>query len=235
MLAKRRKRKLFLIILVLCIASGFILYFLVNLSSFFDVSHYRTVNDFTIDYSQEYGGTNVDFQMSYSNYAIFDSILIFQTISSEDIEEIGITEVSYEIYRDEELIWYNDLNFPEPFIYRIDSFIIDNIRIHNNISCIGTINAQFNVGGIVQNETINFILSIIMPVNPYEIRYSHLQNSLWAGFGLGILQLVLIGLIFRTILTWKREATYSEEAKEKDQEYFNYIGNKVKELRKEAS
>ena len=74
-----------------------------------------------------------------------------------------------------------------------------------------------------------------MPVNPLEIRYSHLQNSIWVGFGLGIVQLVLIGLIFRTILTWKREATYSEEEKKKDQEFFSYIGDKVKELKKESS
>ena len=165
----------------------------------------------------------------------FDSALIFQTISSEDIEEIGITEVSYDIYRDDQRVWYHALNFPEPFTYGIDSFIINDINLHDEISCIGTIDAQFNVEGIVQNETINFIISIIMPVNPLEIRYSHLQNSIWVGFGLGIVQLVLIGLIFRTILTWKREATYSEEAKEKDQEYFNYIGDKVKELKKESS
>ena len=231
MLTKKRKRKFFLILIVLCIASGFILYFLVNLSSFFDVSHYRTANDFTIDYSQEYGGTNVDFQMSHRIDDLFDSILIFQTISSEEIEEIGITKISYDIYRDEELIYYNDLNFPEPFTYRIDSFIINNINLHDEISCIGTIDVQFNVEGIVQNETINFTLSIKMPVNPYEIRYSHLQNSLWAGFGLVVVQLVLIGLIFRTILTWKREATFSEEAKEKGKEYFNYIGDRLKELK----
>ena len=123
------------------------------------------------------------------------------------------------------------MNFPEPFTYRIDSFIINNINLHDEISCIGTIDVQFNVEGIVQNETINFTLSIKMPVNPYEIRYSHLQNSLWAGFGLVVVQLVLIGLIFRTILTWKREATFSEEAKEKGKEYFNYIGDRLKELK----
>ncbi len=228
-LTRKRKRKSLLIIIVLCIASGFVLYFLVNLSRFFDVSHYRTINDFTIDYNRGFGGTNLDFQISYRNYASFDSTLIFQTISSEEIEEIGITKVSYDIYRDEELIYYNDLNFPEPFTYRFDSFIINDINIHDNISCIGTINAQFNIGGIVQNETFNFILSIIMPVNPLEIRYSHLQNSLWAGFGLVVAQLVIIGLISRIIMRWKREATYSEEAKKKDQEFFDYIRDKLKE------
>jgi len=235
MLTKKRKRQLSLRIIVLYIALGFVLFFLFNFSSFMDVSNYRIVDNFTVDYIQGFGGANVDFRISYRSQASFDSTIILQTISSEDIEEIGITEFSYDVFRDEDHIRYNEWNFATPATYRFDSFTINDISIHNEISCIGTIEAQFSVEGIVRNETITFELSIIIPVNPYEIRSTHLYNSIWVAFGLGAGLLILLGLIARTVLTWKREATYSEKAKKRDQEFFDYIGDKLKEIKKESS
>lgn len=234
-LNNKRKSKFSLILITLFIALGFIVFFLVNLSSFFDVSNYWKINDYTIDYAQGYGGIKVDFRISYRNEASFDSNFIFQTISSENVEQIGITNVYYDVYRDTQLIWDNILVFIEPIRYGIDSFIISGVSLHDNISCIGSIEAQFEVEGIVQNEKIEFILSIIMPVNPYEIRNTHLINLIWVGFCLGAIVVVLIGLIYRTIHRWKGEAKYSEVEEKKDREFFEYIGDKLEEIRKGSS
>lgn len=234
-LTKQRKRKLSLILIALFIALGVNLYFFVNLFNIFDVTHYRTNDDFTIDYNQGFGGINVDFRITHDRFAQFDSILIFQTISSEDVEEIGITEVSFDVYRDERLIWYNDLDFTDPVKYDYDSFVIVGIHLHDNISCRGAIKAKFNVEGIVQNETINFILSIIMPVNPLEIRDVYFWNLIWIEYGLGVLLIVLIGFITKIIQTWRREATYTEEEKIRDDEFWEYIDEKLEKFKKDSS
>ncbi|MFX0040935.1 MAG: hypothetical protein ACFFCY_16620 [Promethearchaeota archaeon] len=234
-LTKARKRKFSLIIITLFIAIGLVFYLFLNLFSIFDVSNYRNFDDFTIDYSQGFGGINVDFRMSYRNEASFGSRLIFQTISSEEIEEIGITKVSYDVYKDELLAFDNELVFSVPVTEGYDIFIITAVALNNNISCIGAIDAEFDVEGIIQYETINFVLNIIMPINPYEIRQSHLINLIWIEFGLGASIAVFIGIILRTIQIWRRESTYTEEEKEKDREYFDYIGDKLEEYKKKSS
>ena len=234
-LTKKRKRRLSLVLIALLVALGFNLFFFINLFTIFDVTRYRSNDDFTISYNQGFGGIEVDFRMTHSRFAQFDSILIFQTISSEDIEEIGITEVSYDIYTGNRIIWYQDLDFTEPVKYDYDSFILNGIHKHDNISCIGTINAKFNVEGIVQNETINFVLSIIMPVNPLEIRDIYFFNLIWIEYGLGILLIVLIGFITKIIQTWRREATYTEVEKKRDEEFWEYIDEKLEKFKKDSS
>ncbi|MEE9376846.1 MAG: hypothetical protein V3V33_02285 [Candidatus Lokiarchaeia archaeon] len=224
-----------LVLIALLVALVFNLFFFINLFRIFDVTRYRTKDDFTISYNQEFGGIEVDFRMTHSRFAQFDSILIFKTISSEDIEEIGITEVSYDIYTDDQLIWYNDLNFNEPVKYDYDSFILNGIHQHDNISCVGAINAKFNVEGIVQNETINFVLSIIMPVNPLEIRDVYFWNLIWIEYGLGVLLIVLIGFITKVIQTWRREATYTEAEKKREEKFWEYIDDKLEKFKKDSS
>jgi hypothetical protein len=193
------------------------------------------VNNFTIDYSQGYGGVSVDFRMSYRIYASFNSRLIFHTISSQNIEVIGITKINYDIYRDHQHIWYNDFDFIEPILSGIDSFVLSGINLHNNVSCRGTVDVQFNVSGVVQYEKINFALNIIMPVNPYEIRQVYLMNLIWGEYGLGIVTFILLGLIVRTVQMWRREATYTEEDKKMDENFYNYLVDKLNKQRKESS
>ncbi len=234
-LTKKRKRRLSLVLIALFVALAFNLFFFINLFRIFDVTRYRATDDFTISYNQGFGGIEVDFRMTHSRFAQFDSILIFQTKSSEDIEEIGITEVSYDIYIGNRIIWYQDLDFTEPVKYDYDSFILSGIHKHDNISCIGAINAKFNVEGFVQNETINFVLSIIMPVSPLEIRDIYFFNLIWIEYGLGILLIVLIGFITKIIQTWRREATYTEVEKKRDEEFWEYIDEKLEKFKKDSS
>ena len=156
-------------------------------------------------------------------------------MSSENVEEIGITEVSFDVYRNNQRIWDRDLDFTDPVKYDYDSFVINGIHLHDNISCIGAIKAKFNVEGIVQNETINFVLSIIMPVNPLEIRDVYLWRLIWVEYGLGVLLIVLIGFITKIIQTWRREATYTEEEKIRDEEFWEYIDDKLEKFKKDSS
>ncbi|MFX1570965.1 MAG: hypothetical protein ACFFCV_21710 [Promethearchaeota archaeon] len=234
-LTKKRKRFFITSVIILFIASGIVLYYFINLFNIFDVRHYQTDNDFIIDYGEEYGGVNVNFQISYQNYASFDSLLIFHTISSANVEEIGITKVSFDVYSDTTLVWLNDFNYDPPVTYEYDSFVIGGIGQYDNISCIGIIYAQFNVEGIVQNETLPFVLSIVMPVNPLEIRDVHFMNLIWIEYGLGILLLVLVLLTFRTIQIWKREATYTDDEIKKDKEFWDFINDELEKFKKESS
>ncbi|MFX0040936.1 MAG: hypothetical protein ACFFCY_16615 [Promethearchaeota archaeon] len=214
---------------------GFVFYLFTNLFVIFDVTRYNTNDNYTIDYAQGYGGVNVDFRMNYRYYNSFNSRLIFHTISSGEVEEIGITRVSYDIYKDMSFMFDNNLVFSTPVTEGYDFYVVGNVQLHDNISCIGFIDAQFNVEGIVHNERFNFTLSIIMPVNPIEINGAYLMNLIWAEYGLGVLLAVLIGLIFRTIQIWRRESSYAEEDKKKDGEFWQYIGEKLEEFKKETS
>lgn len=213
---------------------GLSLYFFVNLYRIFDVSNYRKDGDYIINYSQGFGGVSVEFRMSHSNLNSFNSRIIFDTISSEDIEVIGIIKVDYDIYRDEQHIYFNELDFTEPILNGHDFFVVVGVDLHDNVSCVGTIDMKFDVEGIMQNETINFLLSIVMPVNPVEIRNTHLMNLIWGEFGLGVVIVVLLGSIIRTIWMWRSDSKYSEEEQKKDREFFDYIGNKLNSQRKES-
>ncbi len=229
------KKKLSLKIIILIISTGIVLSLFFILPNYFDVSNYRTTNDFTIEYSEGFSGVNVDFRMSHRIGDSFDTLLIYQTISSADIEQIGIIDMIYDVYRDEDLIYFNDLDFTEPRIYGYNSFIFPNIDQYNNISCSGTIRAQFNVSGIIQEETFNFVVSIIMPVEPIEIRNQYLLNSILIYTGLSFGLLILIGLIYRNITTWKHEIRYTDEEIKKDKEFFDYLSSKAKQGKKNSS
>jgi len=233
-LPKKRKRYFITVVIVLFIATGFNLYFFINLFNIFDVQNYKTNDNFTVDYGEGYGGVNVNFQISHRYFADFDSLLIFRTISSANIEEIGITGISYDIYSDNTVVWFHDFDYTSPVTYDYDSFVIGGINQYDNISCFGTIKAQFNVEGIIQNETIPFILSIIMPVNPLEIRDIHMMNLIWVEYGLGILLLVLLGSIFKTIQILRREVTYKHDEIKRDKEFWDYIDDKLNQFKKES-
>ncbi|MFX1570966.1 MAG: hypothetical protein ACFFCV_21715 [Promethearchaeota archaeon] len=235
MLDKKKKRKLLLKLLLSIFASGIVLSLFFILPHYLDVSNYRSTNDLIIEHNEGFSGVNIDFRMSHRIGNSFDTLLIYQTISSADIEEIGITDITYDIYRDEDLIWIDDLDFSEPMMYVDRSLILQNIGLYNNITCIGTIKAQFNVEGTSQEETFDFVLSIFMPVNPHEIRSTYLLNSIWIYTGLGFGLLVLIGLIYRTTNEWRREIKYSDEEIKKDRDYFDYISYKVKENKKKST
>ncbi len=233
-LTKNKKRQYLLLIIALCLASGFLLYLLIDLSNILNFTNYRTEENYVAGYSPGYGGVNVAFHLDYRRDDTFDSTIYFHTISSQDVEAIGITRVDYDIVRDGNLIFFDEFLFSEPVANLDNFFVVQDVSLHDNISCIGMIDAKFDVEGIVQNETFGFSLSIIVPVNPVEIRNSYLLGFIWAEFGVGAGFVFCVGFTYRIVRIWRIEASFPEEERKKDREFFEYIGNNLETRRKQG-
>lgn len=227
--AKRKKNRI-IIIIILIIASGFDLFLIFNLYNIFDVRHYNTKKNYTIDYSQGTGGIWLGFYLSHEVGDQFSGNLVFKTTSSGDVEVVGISSFNFNVYKDEDLSGSGYNTFIEPIEYYNYPLIINAVEKNHNISCRGNVDMKFNVGGVIQNETINFEISIIMPIDPAEIVNLHDISLFWVEILLIISLIVMISYIGKIIISEKRKSRYSKEMKKRDEKFWDYIRKKSEEL-----
>lgn len=228
--AERNKNRKIIFMMILIIASGIDLFFIFNLYNIFGVGDYETKKNYTIDYSQGTGGIKLGFYLSHNVADQFSGNLVFRTTSSGDVEVVGISTFNFNVYRDEYLSGSGVCNFTEPVEYYNYPLIINAVEKNHNLSCRGDVDVKFDVGGVIQNETIHFEISIIMPIDPIEIRNLYDISLFGVEILLIIILIAMIGYIGKIIISEKRKSRYPEEMKKRDEKFWDYIHNKSEEL-----
>lgn len=103
-----------------------------------------------------------------------------------------------------------------------DSFLMYLYR-NDRIVCTGSLDAIFEVEGIPQNETINFEISIILPINILSYSYEIHFPLVWLEIIILIVIFVFLYLSFRIVKSILHELRYVDNVKEKDTEFFKYM------------
>ena len=193
------------------------------------IGHYNTNMNFNHSFTEGTGGLNIEFDLDLTSDDRYRGTVTCKTISSGSVQRIGIISVSYNIYRDVQLI--------DQFIRSYDPPVITFQKTHINLrceksalKCIGTANVKFLAGGIEQEEMIDFELSIIPTVSSAEISYNWRIVEIWVQILDYIAIVVLILFLAKIIRSIRFDKWYTEEQKKEDEEFFEkmreYVRNK---------
>lgn len=185
--------------------------------------------DYTIDYSQGSGGIDIDFQLVHNKSNYFFCHLIYKTTSTGDVEEIGIVHFDFDILVNAMFRQSQERTFIDPVTYYDHSFSLPNIFKGDLITCIGEVDVKFDVNDIIQNETINFEISIEITIDPSGSSWESELNLIWIEVLLISILIIMIGFIFKIIKIIRYEVTYPVEEKKRDEEFLEFIKKKTKE------
>ncbi len=217
-----KKYRYKLIVIVILLASCiFLIPVLNNLTDL--IGHYNTNKDFNISLSGGTGGLNIDFDIDLTSDDRYTGIITCRTISSGSVQRIGIISISYNIYRDVQLIVHFEDSYSTPIITFQKTHI--NLRGERNseLKCIGTANVKFLVGEIEQEEIIDFDLSILITVSSGDISYFWRIAEIWLLIFDAIAITVLILILAKVIRRIRFEKWYTEEHKKEDEEFFKKV------------
>jgi hypothetical protein len=231
--SQRNTGKLWLFLIILLISVGVIFYYVINIFTILGKNQFDTHKDYTIDYSQGSGRIYIDFQIKYDSENSFLSKIVFQTTSTGDVEEIGISYFSFNVFVDVNFRSTEQENFIDPVTTYDYLFSISGIYKNNIILCEGYFDVKFNVNDVVQNETINFNLSIKMPIEPNQIFFESDLPAIWIEMILFISLAVIAIFISKTIKKLRYEIIYPEKHKKRDDEFWDYIRKKAEEQAQE--
>lgn len=190
---------------------------------------FKANEDYTIDYSQGSGGIDIDFQLVHNKSNYFFSHLIYKTTSTGDVEDIGIVHFDFDVEVNEIFRQSQERTFIDPVTYYDHSFSLPNIFKGDLITCIGEVDVKFDVNDIIQNETINFEISIEITIDPSGSSWESELNLIWIEVLLISILIIMIGFIFKIIKIIRYEVTYPVEEKKRDEEFLEFIKKKTKE------
>ena len=146
--------------------------------------------------------------------------------SGESVEVVGISHLNYSVTVLGNLISFRVLDYDPPIAqYTRSSGTV--LQKTNNIAWSGSIDVKFNSMGIVQNETIEFILGITMVVSAQD--YSNLDLISYVVFFSWIFAFLVIPLILKFIIQPLFGISSDAETRKKQKNYFDYLEKKSQE------
>lgn len=142
--------------------------------------------------------------------------------SSGEVENLGMTQIEYDVFVNEIQIsvetkhWNNSVTYYSEGPSRVD------LSRNDNLTYIGFVNVKFNVEGAVQNETIAFQVSTLFSL--YKL---HIKQTIISIYTLEIFDIIgIIALIYVLYRLFKKDGYplhFSEEIIKKDKEYFDFL------------
>lgn len=226
----RKIKRLFITLFLLLVSLGGTITLLTFAWSRYGISEFETQKSYDINYIQGTGSVNLKFQLQHDMAYTLHSWLILQTTSTGGVENVGISYIRVNIYLDDQVKASDQKSFNEPVKFYHVSLGIDNVfKDETNVSCRGRVDVKFNVDNIIQNETILFEMSIVIPIDPAKTFYEQDLPIIWIIFLLLLAVITIMGFIFRTIRLIRFEYGYTEEERKRDEEFFGYISKKKKE------
>ena len=227
----RKLKRLYLTLTILLIASGTSIFFILNLFEIFgsiDLS-FKTSENYTVIYPQGSGNLRIDWELNYEGDNDYMSELTYITTATGNVEEIGMTYYELYVYVNYYYRRVMYLNLSQPSTNYHHSFGLNYLLKDDVVDCTGYIDVQFNVSDVIQEETINFDLSITIPTDTgarlYEIDLTLIWVDVLLIVGLG----VMIIYIAITIKTIQRDRMLTEDDRRRDEEFFEFIKEKSEE------
>ena len=226
---KVKKSKIISFIFVFILFIGLIAFtpLILNIKRLNGIGYYNFEGSSFIDYPEGRVGINVEVNIVHWQGDICDGFVTFHTISSGNITVHGITHIEYSIRADDSFYVIVDesvnpvaKNWNRPF--RISLFK------DNNVSCTGSSEVNYSIDSLEKTDVINFVISYIIPINVREIFYTWDIPLMWVNMFYVVLIFVVLSFVINIYKSLKFDYLYTDEMRDMDEEYFNYISQRKK-------
>ena len=201
-----------------------------NFREVLGIGHYNTNMNFNHSFTEGTGGLNIEFDLDLTSDDRYRGTVTCKTISSGSVQRIGIISISYNIYRDVQLIGQFDRSYGTPIISLQKTHMILRCYKDSEIVCRGTANVKFLVGGIEQEVSIEFELMLLITISSGDISYHWNVAEVLLQILDGIVIVVLVLILAKVIRHIRFDKWYTEEHKKEDEEFFEkmreYVRNK---------
>jgi len=182
--------------------------------------NYRT------DYSDGYGELNMELRLEELEEEVYYYYISYHLTSGSAVEIVGIKHLNSSVdvlgYVIKSDIYDWDPPFPGPYSYRTSVRLTKN----DKITWSGSAEVQYISNSIIQNETYNYILTILVPMG--SVDYFNLQivsNFVFFGW---ILAFPVLPILLNYIIKPSFSVPLDEETKKKQKKYFDFF-RKTKE------
>ena len=195
----------------------------------FGIGYYRDENNFDYTFSEGTGRLRtalyIDFSQQYNRYL---GNLIFETISTGSVGNIGITHYNYSVLLNgvEQSSYVH--TYDPPATLR-DSNFYPLANKDDNYTYRGIIRTTFLNSGIEMNQTAHFQLTVFILHGGEELTiYRADFTIMWLLVVLVISTIVVAGIAIGLGGHMKNLSRYKEEEKEKDDRFFEYLRTRNK-------
>lgn len=184
------------------------------------IGYYSVDKDYKIDYGSEYGELNMDIKLDRTIPDWYNYYLSCYLSSSDNVEIIGISLFNTSINVVGTVVKYDILNWEPPRTSYSYSGSVK-LRQYEGITWNGSAMVHFIVDDIIQNETISYNLSFVIPMSTLD--FYHMGLISYVLLFAWLISFVLVPIILKGIIQPHFGLHVDEEAKEKRQEYFDFL------------
>ncbi len=226
---RKKLIRLFLILGLLIISTGVLLSFAIYLYSNITNRNFSTEEIYTVTYPE--GDVNLYVRITISPpsdpgmtgcYANVQ----FSSFTDGDLEINGISYVKLNIYKDGNPVSFDEINLSSPPIYWVSYNSIGAIYKDNNVTVIGQARINYKVNDTNYDELFHYQISIVLPTDMTGRFYTETIPFIWIEF-IVILGLILsVGFIIGVVNSIRIEYLYSQEEREKDKKFWDYLRQK---------
>jgi len=202
-----------------------------NFREVLGIGHYNTNIDFNHSFVGGTGGLNIEFDLFLDSNYKYTANLDFNVISTGSVEKIGITLIDYIIYRFfiSQPLTTRHYTYDPPIITLHKNHINLILEKNNEIYLSGEAFVKFLIGGVEQEEKIEFDLMILITVSSGDVSYFWNLAEIWLVVIDGIIITVLVVVLARTIGHVRFDKWYTEEHKKEDEEFFEKMREYVRD------
>jgi hypothetical protein len=192
----------------------------------------RDLKKYKTDYSDGYGELNMDLQVEgYSQCVEICQLRYWYRLKSYftsggDVEVIGMKTLNFTIditgliIRSDEFVW-------DPPHENYSTYSVVAFTKHDVISWAGIVEVQYISNGIIQNETLNFDLKIVIPMDEEDLYNLNILGNLV--FFSWLLAFPIVPIFLKYLIKPRFMVPSDDESSKKERKYFEFFRKTRKE------
>jgi len=200
----------------------------INLYIYYGRREFSTENSYTKEYTEGKGGLHIYFILGPGEFNCYAD-MYFTPFSEGDVEITGLTRINYILYKNGVFAAGDTYNFVSP----VGSWYAPNsvtLIFHNdNITVVGNARIKFQINETLYEEIFNYVLTIIPPLDISGGLYTQQLPLIWIEFIIILGILASCGISAGTISKIRSEIRYTQDMKEKDEEFFRFLRKRKKQ------
>lgn len=201
---------------------------MLNLRVYLGIGYYSVENSFVNVYPEGIGGIYVRLNINYQSGNRYQGTGTISTLSVGNIQRMGLINLTYYLYVNDFLYTAGSENY-DPVINTFKIEQLMHANKNNNVSLRGSANLSFEISGTPQNDTINFLVSYIIPYSDYELSRSFSSFEiliLWVEFFLIVFIIILGYFAVKAVKTIRFDLYYTDEMRKSNEEFFRKLAQK---------
>ena len=203
-----------------------------NFEEYFNIGNFRTDKDYRIDYSDGYGKVNMDMQLEHSRENRYSYYLSCSFSSDEAVEIVGMTHLNYTIRLEGFTISVRLYDYDPPTVqYTHEATAL--LDKNKAFTWSGYAEVKFISNSIVQNETIEFNLSITIPIGNQD--YYNFDLISYVAFFSWFFAFLVVPLTLKFFIQPQFGISWDVETRKKQKKYFDYFKKSQEEEEEEET